>query len=71
MRRTCHELHRKKDGSGHFSQDSGIQTIPEEISSNQLKNGMLRNVMKDLVSLLNELNSEYNDMVIIKVCCCV
>ncbi|CAG2118059.1 unnamed protein product, partial [Medioppia subpectinata] len=44
------------------TQDSGIQTIPEEIPINQLKNGMFRTIVRDLVSLLNDLNMEYNEM---------
>jgi len=68
LRQTCNELHRKRDGrdgSGNFNstQDSGIQTIPEEIQTNQLKTGMFRSVVSDLLSLLNELNPEFNEMV--------
>ncbi|CAG2119632.1 unnamed protein product, partial [Medioppia subpectinata] len=64
LRQTCHELHRKRENSGNFNstQDSGIQTIPEEIPINQLKNGMFRTIVRDLVSLLNDLNMEYNEM---------
>ena len=64
----CHELHRKKESSGNFNstQDSGIQTIPEEIQSNQLKPGMFRTVLRDMLSLLNDLNSEFTEMVLLR-----
>ncbi|CAG2160348.1 unnamed protein product [Oppiella nova] len=64
LRQTCHELHRKRESSGNFNstQDSGIQTIPEEIPINQLKSGMFRTIVRDLISLLNDLNTEYSEM---------
>lgn len=66
LRQTCHDLQRKKDNSGNFNstQDSGILATPEEINVNQIRVGMLRSVMRELQSLLNDSNLDYSDVVI-------
>ncbi|XP_054167914.1 bicaudal D-related protein homolog isoform X2 [Oppia nitens] len=62
LRQTYHDLHRKKDNSGNFNstQDSGI---PDEQPIHQIKSGMFKTIVRDLISILNDLNSDFTEMV--------